>query len=142
MERPGSEIISISVNEEPVWTGWSVIEANNGDKVSFEGATTTGSQFISEFLWVSDIDGQISDKADFTTSTLSNGTHVITFRLKGGNGLWSPDQTVSIDINGRPDFGNSEVSEEIINRLRSAMFKIKIEDDNTCLLYTSDAADE
>ena len=131
MERPGSEIISISVNEEPVWTGWSVIEANNGDNVSFEGVTTTGSQFISEFLWVSDIDGQISDKADFTTSTLSNGTHVITFRLKGGNGLWSPDQTVSIDINGRPDFGNSEVSEEIINRLRSAMFKIKIEDDNT-----------
>jgi len=130
MERPDSEIVSISVNGVPAWSGWSAIEINSGDEVSFEGRTTS-SQFISEFLWVSDVDGELSVVAEFSTSSLSNGTHVITFRLKGGNGLWSSDQTVSIDVNGRPDFGNPDVSEETISRLRSVMFKVKIEDDNT-----------
>ena len=80
---------------------------------------------------MSDIDGQLSSVEVFDTTSLSNGTHLITFRLKGTNDLWSPDQTVSIDVNGRPVFGTSEVSEDTINRLSSAMFKVRIIDDNT-----------
>ncbi|SVB59412.1 uncharacterized protein METZ01_LOCUS212266, partial [marine metagenome] len=130
MERPDSEIVSVKVNGDSVWSGWGSIEANSGDNVSFKGRTTS-SQFISEFSWTSDQDGVISTVAEFDIDTLSNGTHAITFKLKGANGLWSSEQEVSIDINGRPVIGNSNVTSETLDRLKSAMFKVRIEDDNT-----------
>ena len=76
MERPDAAIFSVAVNGESVWAGWSAIEANSGDTVSFEGGTTSG-QSISEYSWVSDMDGAISSNAQFDTTTLSNGTHII-----------------------------------------------------------------
>ena len=130
MERPDSAIFSVAVNGENVWSGWSNIEANSDDTVSFEGGTTSG-QSISEYSWMSDMDGLISSSAQFDTTTLSNGTHTITFTLKGANGLWSSEQAFDIDVNGRPDFGNSDATEDTIYRLGSAMFKVRIEDDNT-----------
>ncbi|HIC62565.1 MAG TPA: LamG domain-containing protein, partial [Marine Group III euryarchaeote] len=130
MERPDSEIVSVKVNGDSVWSGWGSIEANSGDNISFKGRTTS-SQFISEFSWASDQDGVISTVAEFDIDTLSNGTHAITFRLKGANNLWSAEQEVGVDINGRPAIGNSNVTSETLDRLKSAMFKVRIDDDNT-----------
>ena len=130
MERPDSTIFSIAVNGDSVWSGWGSIEANSGDNISFKGRTNS-QQSISEFSWASDQDGVISTVAEFDIDTLSNGTHAITFKLKGTNGLWSAEQEVRIDINGRPAIGNSHVTSETLDRLKSAMFKVRIEDDNT-----------
>jgi hypothetical protein len=52
--------------------------------------------------------------------------------MQGANTLWSPEQIVEIEVNGRPEIGdNVNVSDEFVDRLKSAMFKVSIEDDTT-----------
>jgi hypothetical protein len=52
--------------------------------------------------------------------------------MQGTNTLWSPEQIVEIEVNGRPEIGdNVNVSNEFVDRLKSAMFKVSIEDDTT-----------
>ena len=86
---------------------------------------------------MSDIDGNLFTEgsdgvSEFSTADLSNGTHYITFKLQGGNSLWSPEQIIEIRVNGRPQIGDSvEISEEFLDRLKSASIKVPINDDDT-----------
>jgi len=135
MQRPDSEIVYIRVNDESEAWGWG-IDVNSGDDVSFKGQTTS-EQFISTYSWISDIDGPLFTEgaegvSEFSTTDLSNGTHYITFKLRGGNSLWSPEQVIEIRVNGRPQIGDSvEISEEFLDRLKSASIKVPIDDDGT-----------
>ena len=72
-------------------------------------STVTDFNGVSEYEWISDIDGLISTDEDFVISSLSNGTHQISFRAKDSKGAWSqpsgtPDNLthVTIVVNGRP----------------------------------------
>ena len=133
MQRPDSEIVYIRVNDESTAWGWG-IDVNSGDYIAFKGQTTS-EQFISTYSWVSDIGGILFTEGDegvseFSTSELSNGTHYIIFKLQGGNSLWSPEQLIEIRVNGRPQIGDStEVSDEFLDRLKSASIRVPISDD-------------
>ena len=132
MQRPDSEIVYVRVNDNSSAWGWG-IDVNSGDKISFKGQTNSD-QFISTYSWVSNIDGNLFAGGDdgvseFTTTELSNGTHHIIFKLQGGNSLWSPEQLIEIRVNGRPQIGDSvEISEEFLDRLKSASIRVPISD--------------
>jgi hypothetical protein len=55
---------------------------------------------IVEYLWTSDLDGTLGSdkilKIDVTSLTL--GTHTITFKVKDNDGVWSADQTVKVIV--------------------------------------------
>ncbi len=72
--------------------------ANPGTQVSFMGHGEEGSSPIEEYLWTSSLDGELEDKSSFTTDELSLGHHIITFKVRDGNDLWSEETTAKIDI--------------------------------------------
>ena len=91
-QRPIATIVSISPNS--VLSGKSVEFLGNG---SDDGA-------ISRYVWISSIDGEIhnSTSHSFSRSDLTNGTHVITFKVQDDHGVWSPEITSTLTVNGKP----------------------------------------
>ena len=70
--------------------------ANEGDEVFFSGEGKRG--VIVAYEWSSDMDGQLSNNASFSTSMLSVGVHTISFRVQSSNGLWSDEVNQTIEI--------------------------------------------
>ena len=75
--------------------------ATQGEAITFIGKGAEEQQ-TSEYEWKSNRDGIISDQASFQTTTLSNGTHIISFRVRDELGFWSQTVTSTITINGLP----------------------------------------
>ncbi len=76
-----------------------------GTEVIFRGTglkLTSGSANLTNFSWESDLDGVLSTVAEFSTTALSNGSHTITFRVGNEAGLWSPNTTFYLRLNGQP----------------------------------------
>ncbi len=72
--------------------------ANPGTLVSFIGHGEEGSYPIEEYLWASSIDGELEDKSSFVADELSLGHHIISFKVKDENELWSEEVTLELDI--------------------------------------------
>ena len=75
--------------------------ALQGKPVELIGVGSDEGSIVS-FWWNSSIDGYLGDAAEIATTTLSNGTHVISFRVKDDLGVWSEDATTEVVINGVP----------------------------------------
>jgi outer membrane protein assembly factor BamB len=58
-------------------------------EVTFRGSGSDSDGNVTEYEWVSDIDGFLSDKEDFTLTGLSIDYHTITFRVQDNDGDWS-----------------------------------------------------
>ncbi len=84
---PIAEINSVSPNP-----------AEPGVEVEFIGQATDDEGPIQAHLWTSDIDGEIGTSESFTISTLSEGTHTITYSVQDSDGIWSKaaEQTLVI----------------------------------------------
>jgi len=89
-QAPTARIVSIAPNP-----------AGSGEDVSFAGEGSDADGSISAYEWRSDLDGVLSSNATFD-STLSAGTHEISFRVQDDEGAWSPfvtrDLTVEEDL--------------------------------------------
>jgi PKD repeat protein len=72
--------------------------ATYGEIVSFKGHGTTHEGTIVDYNWTSDIDGKISNEANFAHSSLSIGTHNISFKVKNSLGVWSKQATKTLKI--------------------------------------------
>ena len=76
-----------------------------GDTLSIgasASSTTSEDITIDTFEWMSTIDGLISSSLNLTSSELSLGTHVLTFRAKNSVGFWSANVSVNIVVNAVP----------------------------------------
>ena len=72
-----------------------VVENEN---IKFEGyGEDEGS--INTYNWRSDKDGILSDKDTFDKSDLSVGTHIIFFKVKDNDGIWSEEVSMNLTIN-------------------------------------------
>jgi len=69
-----------------------------GQMVTFVGRGTDGDGTIEGYNWRSNIDGQLSDLASFSTSTLSIGTHTIYFRVRDDQWAWSPEVSATVSV--------------------------------------------
>lgn len=101
---PTAEIVSISPN--PVL---------QGESVYFEGAGVESGGGIIAWEWISDIDGNLSYSEDFSSSSISLGSHLIKFRVKDDNHKWSPYATETLAVNAEDSQMNQKPSAEIVN---------------------------
>tara|TARA_B100000029_G_scaffold350087_1_gene342495 strand:+ start:1268 stop:3817 length:2550 start_codon:yes stop_codon:yes gene_type:complete len=104
---PGEHIISFrALSNDGRWSGWDsttvVVHENKrpvssiesiiaeGGQLLFEGSAEDGDGDISEYEWMSSLDGLLSNKSTFQTSVnlLTGGNHSIFFRAKDNDGLW------------------------------------------------------
>ena len=76
--------------------------ADSGQPVSFSGhGTDDGS--ISGFSWESNIDNEFfSDQDSFSTSSLKDGVHTISFKVKDDEGMWSEPVTEVLTVGSPP----------------------------------------
>ena len=113
-------------NQAPI----TVIESINpttalpGTLIAMNGSAFDSDGFIVDYLWNSNIDGNLSNLSNFTISNLTTGYHIITFKAEDNEGRWSRPVTANVgvgdfpeatidSISGCTDFSNCIISEDI-----------------------------
>ncbi|MDG1543390.1 MAG: PKD domain-containing protein [archaeon] len=113
-------------NQAPI----TVIESINpttalpGTLIAMNGSAFDSDGFIIDYLWNSNIDGNLSNLSNFTISNLTTGYHIITFKAEDNEGRWSRPVTANVgvgdfpeatidSISGCTDFSNCIISEDI-----------------------------
>lgn len=86
-QAPIAYIVSISPNP-----------SEEGEDVSFSGYGVDYDGEIVSYSWESDIDGVLSNESSFGVSSLSQGTHIISFKVKDDIETWSQPNTTSLEI--------------------------------------------
>ncbi len=66
--------------------------------INFEGYGEDSDGEIISYNWVSDIDGNLSNNASFSSSSLSPGIHLINFSVKDNKNAWSDPDNASLEI--------------------------------------------
>ena len=77
--------------------------AFTGEQVTFSGHGTDSDGNIIGYEWSSDIDGMLSTIAEFTTTSLSPGTHTISFRVLDNQNMWSVEISDSVTVKQKID---------------------------------------
>ncbi len=93
-------LIGAQVNSPPtaVIDSISPNPATAGQGIAFSGSGMDPDGTIVEYEWTSSINGKIGSTASFSSSTLSTGTHTISFRVKDDDGAWSPVVTQTLTV--------------------------------------------
>ena len=102
------KFVLAGTNQQPVAVIDSITpqSAQVGQQVIFVGHGTDDGT-ITAYQWISSIDGLLGSAATLTTSSLSEGTHTISFRVRDNLSIWSEtvEQTITV---------TSTTSEEVI----------------------------
>jgi hypothetical protein len=95
---------NLYINSYPVATIESISpdEALVGDLIFFTGLGDDDGS-ITSYSWESDIDGFLSSKETFSTSTLSLGVHTISFTIRDNKGVWSQPDEKTVTIREIPE---------------------------------------
>ncbi|MFO8143202.1 MAG: hypothetical protein R6T78_00765 [Dehalococcoidales bacterium] len=75
------------------------VEALAGESISFDGHGTDTDGTVVAYRWRSNIDGDLSSKASFETSGLSEGEHIIYIKVQDNNGAWSEEASSNLVVN-------------------------------------------
>ncbi|UCF08973.1 MAG: PKD domain-containing protein, partial [Thermoplasmata archaeon] len=79
--------------------------AEEGETVAFEGSAADSDGTIISYSWESSIDGLLSNERTFSTSSLSVGEHVITFKVEDNGGAWSEPAEVTLTVKEKEEEG-------------------------------------
>jgi len=93
-------IAGCALNQPPTAYIDSIVpgEAAHGEAVAFTGHGTDSDGTVVAYRWTSSSDGEIGTSASFTTSSLSVGSHTISFRAQDNNGAWSGNVTATVIV--------------------------------------------
>ena len=106
-----------------------------GDTIHFKGHGTDYLG-IDQYVWhTSNGDKVIGTSEEFDYSGLSNGTHIISFRVRNTNGVWSEWVTQTITINGIPKAVIESISPNPATGEDTILFKGKGLDDGKITRY-------
>jgi len=88
------------LNQDPVATIVSISPnpATLGDTINFQGDWSDDGSIIT-WEWKSDKDGIFGYGKNCQSSSLSKGTHTISFRIQDNDGVWSNTDTETLTIN-------------------------------------------
>ena len=120
---------------EPIIVSILPRASNSGDEISFFGRGTVDNGNIIDFWWRSSQNDYLSDQSEFQTSSLSNGTHIIEFKVMDDKGIWSDTATTTIEINGLPKAEIINVTATEVNEGDTVSFKAAGTDDGTVTKY-------
>ena len=95
-----------------------------GTLITMNGSASDSDGFIVDYLWNSNIDGNLSNLSNFTISNLTTGYHIITFKAEDNEGRWSRPVTANVgvgdfpeatidSISGCTDFSSCIISEDV-----------------------------
>lgn len=87
-QMPVANIVSVSPNP-----------ADIDETVFFEGNGTDADGTVEGYKWDSSIDGELSTAASFNSSSLSEGSHTISFAVLDNNGSWSEAVSMVLVVN-------------------------------------------
>lgn len=73
-------------------------ESEQGEEIYFHGYGSDPDGMITSYQWSSRKDGVLSSDPTFSISTLSVGTHTISFKVKDNDGDWSSEKTTQVKI--------------------------------------------
>ncbi len=71
---------------------------NWGESVNFSGHGTAASGSITAYLWRSSIDGDLGSRANFDTTQLSPGNHIVLFSVQDSSGNWSLETQGTVNV--------------------------------------------
>lgn len=71
---------------------------NWGESVSFSGHGAAASGSITSYRWRSSVDGDLSSMANFDTTQLSPGKHIILFSVQDSSGNWSQETQGTVNL--------------------------------------------
>jgi len=108
-------------------------EATTSQAVAFHGSGYTWNSTVILYKWRSALDGDLSNKASFTTKTLSEGKHKIFFSIQDDTGEWSQEITTTVTI-------SPPIPPPIINYFKASSTRIGLEDSAVISWHTSGAA--
>jgi len=93
-------IAGCALNQAPTAYIDSIVpgEAAQGEAVTFTGHGTDSDGTVVAYRWASSIDGEIGTSASFTASSLSVGSHTVSFRAQDNNGAWSENVTATVTV--------------------------------------------
>ena len=101
---PDTETLRIESLEKPTAyiDSISPASAEEGETVYFEGHGYDPDGYLIGYRWESSRDGYLSDHASFSTSSLSVGTHTISFKVKDDDYQWSNPTTRTLTVSSPP----------------------------------------
>ena len=101
------------INTPPVAYIDSILPAESlaGEVISFDGHGTDTDGTVVAYRWRSSIDGELSSKASFETSGLSEGEHIIYIKVQDNNGAWSEEAYANLVVSS----GDVEPTGQIAN---------------------------
>ena len=82
-----------------------------GEAIYFEGSGLDTDGTVTSYNWRSSIEGQLSAESSFSASNLSEGEHIIYFKVADNDGLWSNEvsETLTIKVmDTTPDTGHGK----------------------------------
>ncbi|MFH0815269.1 MAG: PKD domain-containing protein [Methanobacteriota archaeon] len=121
----GSKITIYSVGDAPQATITSITpDPASPDTYTFQGiGSAAGSATIMDYRWYSDLDGLLSSADTFTTSSMTKGTHDISFTVRSSNGLWAiPFHSTIVINNDIPIAYISSISANAVIKGQSVTF--------------------
>jgi hypothetical protein len=97
---PGEFNNLVKANEPPVAyiDSISPTEAMPGETIAFIGHGTDTNGSVVAYRWQSNIDGELSVKDSFQTTSLSKGHHTINFKVQDNNGEWSEEISCTLIV--------------------------------------------
>jgi hypothetical protein len=69
-----------------------------GDAVTFKGHGIDPDGTVVAYSWRSSPEGDLSNEASFTTSSLAAGSHTIWFKVQDNNGAWSDEVMAVVNV--------------------------------------------
>ena len=78
----------------------SPTDASVGETVTFDGHGTDADGTVVAYRWRSSLDGDLSAKASFDTSSLSVGEHTIYLKVQDNTGAWSDEVRSRVTVFG------------------------------------------
>ncbi len=93
-------IAGCALNQAPTAYIDSIVpdEVAQGEAVAFTGHGIDTDGTLVAYRWTSSVDGEIGTSASFTTSSLSVGSHTVSFRAQDNNGAWSANVTATVIV--------------------------------------------
>ena len=142
-----SVIINVGIGDFPEATIDSISDCNSIDNcilnegtiISFQGSAVSeasGDAEVIGYQWKSNLDGILSEEASFSTSSLTLGTHEITFRAVNDIGFWSSNATANILINGVPILSSVTFDANVVAGESLVMYGEASDPDQNELTYT------
>ncbi len=126
------------VHQAPVLTSIALdpVLALEGKPVTFTCLASDDGGGL-HYLWVSNIDGTLYEGslAEFSSSSLSLGTHEITLKVRDEYGVWTEEKTGQLTVHQKPTVTNLSLEVETANLGEILHFKAQAQDDDEIVRY-------